>query len=53
MENNELQMKQQTINDTLWRACDTFRGSIGSDQYKDIFLLCCLLNILVMFIKNM
>jgi len=39
MENNELQMKQQTINDTLWRACDTFRGSIGSDQYKNYLLV--------------
>jgi len=39
MQNNDIQIRQQTINDTLWRACDTFRGTIGSDQYKDYLLV--------------
>ncbi len=30
---------QQTINAVLWRACDTFRGKINSDQYKDYVLV--------------
>lgn len=30
---------QQTINSVLWRACDTFRGKINSDQYKDYILV--------------
>ena len=29
---------QQTINDTLWAACDTFRGVVDSDQYKNYIL---------------
>lgn len=30
---------QNIINDTLWKACDTFRGVINSDQYKDYILV--------------
>lgn len=30
---------QQTINETLWKACDTFRGVINSGQYKDYILV--------------
>ncbi len=34
-----MQTNQQTINETLWKACDTFRGIIGSSQYKDYILV--------------
>ncbi len=30
---------QETINSTLWRACDTFRGKIDSSLYKDYILV--------------
>jgi type I restriction enzyme M protein len=30
---------QQQINDTLWRACDTFRGTLDPSQYKDYLLV--------------
>lgn len=30
---------QDTINNTLWRACDTFRGTIDSSLYKDYILV--------------
>ena len=30
---------QQTINDIVWRACDTFRGTIDPGQYKDYVLV--------------
>jgi len=30
---------QQEINDTVWRACDTFRGTIDPGQYKDYILV--------------
>jgi len=30
---------QQTINDIVWRACDTFRGTIDPSQYKDYILV--------------
>lgn len=29
---------QNQINQKLWGACDTFRGTIGSDKYKDYIL---------------
>jgi type I restriction enzyme M protein len=29
---------QQEINDILWRACDTFRGPLDSERYKDYLL---------------
>ncbi len=29
---------QETINKTLWGACDTFRGTISADTYKDFIL---------------
>ena len=31
--------KQEKINEILWKACDTFRGVINSDQYKDYILV--------------
>jgi type I restriction enzyme M protein len=34
----EIQEKQNKINGQLWAACDTFRGTIGSDKYKDYIL---------------
>ena len=30
---------QKTINDVVWRACDTFRGTIDAAQYKDYILV--------------
>ena len=30
---------QETINNTLWKACDTFRGTIDSSLYKDYVLV--------------
>ena len=32
-------ISQQEINDTLWRACDTFRGALDPAQYKDYLLV--------------
>lgn len=30
---------QQVVNDIVWRACDTFRGTIDPAQYKDYILV--------------
>ena len=30
---------QTEINDILWRACDTFRGTVDPSQYKDYLLV--------------
>jgi type I restriction enzyme M protein len=30
---------QKTINDIVWRACDTFRGTIDPSMYKDYILV--------------
>jgi type I restriction enzyme M protein len=30
---------QKDINDVVWRACDTFRGTIDPSQYKDYILV--------------
>lgn len=30
---------QKTINDVVWRACDTFRGTIDASNYKDYILV--------------
>jgi type I restriction enzyme M protein len=30
---------QKTINDIVWRACDTFRGTIDASNYKDYILV--------------
>ena len=29
---------QETINNIVWKACDTFRGTMGSDEYKEYVL---------------
>jgi len=29
---------QSTVNDVIWKACDTFRGIMSSDEYKDYIL---------------
>ena len=29
---------QDTINNIVWRACDTFRGTMSGDEYKDYIL---------------
>ncbi|NLV97174.1 MAG: SAM-dependent DNA methyltransferase, partial [Desulfovibrionales bacterium] len=31
-------ISQDSINKTLWNACDTFRGTISADTYKDYIL---------------
>ncbi|WP_417507671.1 type I restriction-modification system subunit M [Marinomonas gallaica] len=31
-------INQDTINKALWNACDTFRGTISADTYKDFIL---------------
>lgn len=31
-------INQDTINKALWSACDTFRGTISADTYKDFIL---------------
>src|SRR5512139_1896980 len=31
-------ISQQEINDILWKACDTFRGTIDATEYKDYIL---------------
>jgi len=33
------QINQDEINNVAWRACDTFRGSIDPDQYKNYILV--------------
>lgn len=37
MSNNDT-ISQDTINKTLWAACDTFRGTVSADSYKDFIL---------------
>ncbi|WEQ54200.1 type I restriction-modification system subunit M (plasmid) [Komagataeibacter nataicola] len=32
------QISQDTINRTLWSACDTFRGTVSPDTYRDYLL---------------
>ena len=32
-------ISQDEINSTLWRACDTFRGTLDPAQYKDYLLV--------------
>ena len=31
-------VSQKDINNTVWKACDTFRGTIDPSQYKDYIL---------------
>lgn len=33
-----MSLTQATINQTVWKACDTFRGTIDAAQYKDYIL---------------
>jgi type I restriction enzyme M protein len=40
------QFSQQEINDILWRACDTFRGTLDPTHYKDYILV-------MLFVKYM
>jgi type I restriction enzyme M protein len=35
----EVKFSQEEVNNTLWRACDTFRGKIDSSIYKDYVLV--------------
>ena len=34
----EEKINQDSINKALWAACDTFRGTISADTYKDFIL---------------
>ena len=52
-------ISQDTINKALWAACDTFRGTISADTYKDFILTMLFLStfqmsgrITMMIIKN-
>ncbi len=36
--NNQDAVKQQIINKAVWRACDTFRGTVDASVYKDYVL---------------
>lgn len=42
----EPSITQKEINDIVWRACDTFRGTLDPSQYKDYILV-------MLFIKYM
>lgn len=33
-----MKLSQETINQKVWKACDTFRGTIDAGQYKDYIL---------------
>ena len=35
---SDTQINQDDINKAVWNACDTFRGVISSDTYKDFIL---------------
>jgi type I restriction enzyme M protein len=39
MSNAKTPVNQQEINEILWRACDTFRGTVDPAQYKDYLLV--------------
>ena len=32
------QIKQDEVNKAVWSACDTFRGTVSADIYKDYVL---------------
>jgi type I restriction enzyme M protein len=34
----EKKLTQKEINSIVWKACDTFRGTIDATQYKDYIL---------------
>ncbi|MBS9780981.1 MAG: type I restriction-modification system subunit M [Gammaproteobacteria bacterium] len=38
MNTENTQINQDNINKALWNACDTFRGTISADTYKDFIL---------------
>ncbi|NOQ50661.1 MAG: N-6 DNA methylase, partial [Desulfuromonadaceae bacterium] len=38
MSTTKEKVSQEGINKTLWSACDTFRGTISADTYKDFIL---------------
>lgn len=38
MSNQQEHIQQDRINSALWAACDTFRGTISADTYKDFIL---------------
>ncbi len=36
---SETKLTQREVNDICWRACDTFRGVIDANEYKDFILV--------------
>jgi type I restriction enzyme M protein len=45
-------ISQDEINDIVWKACDTFRGVMSSDQYKDYVLIFLFLKFLSDLVKE-
>lgn len=45
-------INQDEINDIVWKACDTFRGVMSSDQYKDYVLTFLFLKFLSDLVKE-
>ncbi len=43
---------QDEINDIVWKACDSFRGVMSSDQYKDYILTFLFLKFLSDLVKE-
>ena len=43
---------QETINNIVWRACDTFRGTMDSNEYKDYVLTMLFVKYLSDFFKE-
>src|SRR5438270_7375946 len=37
--NNQKTISQDEINSILWRACDTFRGTVDPSEYKNYILV--------------
>jgi len=38
VQNNNQQINQDDVNKVLWSVCDTFRGTVSADTYKDFVL---------------
>ena len=37
--NNNHRVNQEEINAILWKACDTFRGTVDPSEYKNYLLV--------------
>ena len=38
-DNMNSMVKQDEINEVVWRACDTFRGAVDPSEYKNYILI--------------